>query len=336
MAAKVNIPTRVEVPELVRRFFVGDRGLLPRAEGYCGGADLAAWARNRRCGRITVSTLIGIIVLCTAASCPSPQCSRVYYARGEPSPATHVTTYDVYSRGAACTETALTIEPEFNDDGPSLSPDGRTYAFSSDRTGNNQIFLMAADGSNVRRITTNGYSDIEPDWSPDGSKIAFASIRNGVFGIYVIDVDGNNERVLSVNNDRSPDWSATGSIAFVSDRPQGRGVFAMNDDGTNQRTITSGSNNYEDPVWSSDGKRLAYAVPTGIWWQDADVSATPQHLHSGTASSPSWSSDGQWIAYVRLIDQRYSVARRPVNGSPEVVEFDTGDSRIIDLHLEGL
>jgi Tol biopolymer transport system component len=71
----------------------------------------------------------------------------------------------------------------------SWSPDGSRIAFSSDRDGNTEIYLMDPDGSNAVRLTDHPASDIEPDWSPDGKQIVFSSNRDGNFEIYILDVE---------------------------------------------------------------------------------------------------------------------------------------------------
>jgi Tol biopolymer transport system component len=71
----------------------------------------------------------------------------------------------------------------------SWSPDGAWLAFSSDRDGNTEIYLMDPDGGNVVRLTNHPFSDFEPDFSPDGSQIAFSSNRDGDIEIYVLNVE---------------------------------------------------------------------------------------------------------------------------------------------------
>ena len=78
---------------------------------------------------------------------------------------------------------------------PSWSPDGTQIAFQSDRDGNWNIYVMAADGSNLSQLTSHNAWDESPSWSPDGTQIAFHSYRDNNWDIYVIDADGSNLRV---------------------------------------------------------------------------------------------------------------------------------------------
>ncbi len=68
---------------------------------------------------------------------------------------------------------------------------GGYIAFTSDRDGNNEIYVMKADGSEQTRLTNNPASDLYPAWSPDGTRIAFVSDRDGNYEIYVMKADGN-------------------------------------------------------------------------------------------------------------------------------------------------
>ncbi len=92
---------------------------------------------------------------------------------------------------------------------PSLSPDGRKMAFTSDRDGNLEIYAMDVDGGGVRRLTDDPGNDEYPTWSPDGQWIAFHSDRDGDFDIYIVRPDGSDLRQLTDDddNDMQPSWS---------------------------------------------------------------------------------------------------------------------------------
>jgi len=83
---------------------------------------------------------------------------------------------------------------------PAWSPDGRRIAFTTDRDGNNEIYVMDADGSQLVNLTNNPADDRMPTWSPDSQNIAFISNRDDNYEIYIMDEDGKN----LVNVTRSP------------------------------------------------------------------------------------------------------------------------------------
>ena len=114
---------------------------------------------------------------------------------------------------------------------------GDRIAFISDRDGNHEIFVMNADGTEVRQLTDNDSEEGFPSWSPDGKQIAFVSYRDGEFEIFVMNADGTEERQLTDNDSDSdstfPSWSPDGKrIAFSSDRYGEDAIFVMNADGT--------------------------------------------------------------------------------------------------------
>ena len=113
---------------------------------------------------------------------------------------------------------------------------GDLIAFTSDRDGDYEIFVMNADGSEVRQLTDNDDDDGLPAWSPDGKRIAFTSDRGDKFEIFVMNSDGTEVRQLTDNDDSdwSPSWSPDGKrIAFTSDRYGDWEIFVMNADGSN-------------------------------------------------------------------------------------------------------
>ena len=83
------------------------------------------------------------------------------------------------------------------DTSPSFSPDCSQIAFVSDRAGGPQIYVMNADGSDVRQLTYDDHADGYPTFSSDGKAIAFQSNRFGAPQIFVVRSSGSEE--LSIN-----------------------------------------------------------------------------------------------------------------------------------------
>ena len=143
---------------------------------------------------------------------------------------------------------------------PAWSPDGRRIAFVADRGGNDDVFVVNADGGGLRRLTRNPAGDGAPVWSPDGRKIAFVSNRDGAYEVYVMNADGSRQRALAARTvpfrglffdgrmarlaaaEVAPVWSPDGrKIAFVSDRDGTYEVYVMNADGSRQERLTQWS-----------------------------------------------------------------------------------------------
>jgi len=147
-------------------------------------------------------------------------------------------------------------------------------AFTSDRDGNWEIYMMDTDGSNQTRLTDNPADDMAPSWSPDGSKIAFTSDRDGNEEIYVMDTDGSNQVNLTNNPayDSTPSWSPDGTrIAFIRARLVSRidngshvlcldsEICVIDADGSNLTNLTNNSAWDGHPSWSPDGSKIAFA-----------------------------------------------------------------------------
>ena len=126
--------------------------------------------------------------------------------------------------------TAITDNAEF-DSSPSWSPDGRRIAFERGPAGDdpgNEIWSMAADGSDQRRLTTTAGLDEGPSWSPGGSRIAFTSARSGTSDIWTMAADGTDQQPLTAlpGTQESPDWQtlpvAPAAAAVVPSPPTRR------------------------------------------------------------------------------------------------------------------
>jgi Tol biopolymer transport system component len=122
--------------------------------------------------------------------------------------------------------------------GPTWSPDDRQIAFSGIHGGLSDLFIVDADGKNLRQLTNDKYGDLQPQWSPDGKTLAFATERSpatnlsnlklGPWQIATLDIASGNVTVLpdQAGLNLNPQWSPDGrSIAFISDRTGLANVF---------------------------------------------------------------------------------------------------------------
>jgi len=78
-----------------------------------------------------------------------------------------------------------------NDRVPTFSPDGRQVAFTSDRDGGDDLYLLTLDRGSVRRLTAGLAVQAQPSWSPDGRALLVSAMATGVDEIYSVPVDGS-------------------------------------------------------------------------------------------------------------------------------------------------
>jgi Tol biopolymer transport system component len=193
----------------------------------------------------------------------------------------------------------------------SWSPDGRRIAFATPPESGvfNEIYVMNADGTGLRRLTFHEGTDETPSWSPDGARIVWQRQCR----VYVMNADGSGQTNLTDGNcthgsgDFDPTWSPDGTrIAFVSDRAGDYDIFAMNADGSEPVNLTDHPADDTDPSWSPDGTKLAFITIRGdpfrpqLYIMDADgqnqVRVT--NISDIDPLHAAWSPDGTRIAFI--------------------------------------
>ncbi|HEX2111694.1 MAG TPA: DPP IV N-terminal domain-containing protein [Gaiellaceae bacterium] len=192
-----------------------------------------------------------------------------------------------------------------NDFSPAWSPDGRRIVFRSTRDGNDEIYVMRADGTNQHRLTRNPDEDRSPAWSPDGSRIVWASVRDFNLDLWSMDADGSNERRLTEGGGNEyPSWSPDGRrIVFQSFRDGADGeIYVMDAAGENERRLTRNPAPDSFPAWSPDGRWILFASTrfgsSDLFLMRPDGSGV-RRLTADAANEafPAWSPDGKRIAF---------------------------------------
>jgi Tol biopolymer transport system component len=218
-----------------------------------------------------------------SAACPP----RPDYSQGYVWP---LDDYDIWStRPDGGDLRRITDSPGYDAEG-TLSPDGRTIAFTSQRDGDLDIYLMAPDGSNVRRLTTTVGYDGGPFWSHDGTKIVFRAdhpvtpeaqtqfrdllsrhlVRPSRMELWVMNADGSNPRQLTSlgGANFAPYFTPDDRrIIFSSNHTNPRGrdfdLYLINLDGTGLEPVTRHPEFDGFPMFSPNGRSLVWASNRG-------------------------------------------------------------------------
>ena len=183
--------------------------------------------------------------------------------------------------------TALTNDIAWNMQ-PVFSPDGKTIAFTSDRDGGDNIWLMNADGSEARAVTNETFRLLNsPAWSPDGQFIVarkhFTASRSlGAGEVWQYHISGGNGVMLT---ERPNDQKDLGEPAFSSD---GKYIYFSQDD-------TPGKTFH----YSKDSESGIYVIKRF----ERETGKIEELLGgAGGAIRPTPSPDGKYLAYIRRVD----------------------------------
>jgi Tol biopolymer transport system component len=201
--------------------------------------------------------------------------------------------YDIFVANADGTDLKkITDNPRYDAE-PVVSSDGTQIVFGSQRDGDFDIYIMNADGSNVRRLTDRTGYDGGPWFSPDSKKIAWRAwypeteeekalwkdcmekdyIVAVPLDLWVMDSDGSNKMRLTRNGatNWAPSWHPDGKrIIFSSNMDDWHDdikkfghnfeLYLINIDGTGMERLTFNNTFDSFPMFSPDGKKLAFGA----------------------------------------------------------------------------
>ena len=186
-------------------------------------------------------------------------------------------------------------------------------AFARDPGSQYELFTVAPDGSDRRRLTRNRVEDREPRWSPEGRRL----LSFGSSGIVIRDARGKVLRRLprthlGLEARWSPDGRRVAYLEFACDDPTGKGdplcahLWVVRSDGSSRRRLVQANvdtTQHTDRryAWAPDGGRLVYSAYAPHALVVANLAGGARRVLRGTrgADQPSWSPDGRLIAFLR-------------------------------------
>jgi Tol biopolymer transport system component/imidazolonepropionase-like amidohydrolase len=204
---------------------------------------------------------------------------------------------------------------------PSWSPDSKQVAFSSDKAGSQDLYVVTVATGAEQRVTSLPGAEIGSSWSPDGTKLAFqseASASTFTTETFTVEIaTGNVTKVIGpLNAPSRPSWHPSGqSIAVCALKPYSRRFR----EGTNQIlrvNLADGALSYSEPApfksistrgedgpfYAPDGSAIAFVMESALWTMPVDAQGAPSGpatlVTSEAADSPSWSGDSQTLLYL--------------------------------------
>ena len=231
---------------------------------------------------------------------------------------------DLWTVPVAGGDARLLVSHPANDSQPSYSPDGRTLAFVSDRTGGGDIYLLTLATADLRRLTFDDGNEWLDGWSADGQWIYFSASSREIAGNDIYRVRATGGMPMAVTADRftnefaaaaSPDGA---TIAFSA---RGNGpsqwwrkghshldeseIWIMRGLATTgyEKVVGRGSKNFW-PMWGGDGRNLYFmsdrSGAENIWMQPIGGSARQvTQFRAGRVLWPDLSRDGRTMVFER-------------------------------------
>lgn len=238
----------------------------------------------------------------------SPDGTRIAFTRGPAGGDQNIVVLTLFPFA----ETVITTDPA-DDRGADWSPDGTQIAFMSDRSGNLDVYVMDADGSNVVQITSDPAFDNIPAWSPDGTLLAFTSNRSGATEVWLANADGSGGLTqLTSAGGGMPSWQPIPPAAAVQAlRGQVAGLVAAG-------SLSKGNGNALDKKLAGALKKIEQLnVPPAVGKLGAFVNQVSAFMRSGKLSA----AEGQPLIDAARVVMDYLLA----NGVPVPVEPETID-----------
>ncbi len=204
----------------------------------------------------------------------------------------------------------------FHKQSPVWSPDGTRIAYSSDKGGTANIYVLDLATRSEQRVTDlRDAAAVDPVWSPDGKKLAFQH-QDGT--TYLVDLASREikEAIKTTYEPGKPSWSANGKVlSLAALRPytkrfrEGTSLILTADLATGTFTYTEpapyksiSTRGVDGPMYSPDGKQMAFVMDGYLWVRPVDSNGIPvseaRPINEEMTDAPSWSGDGKRLLYL--------------------------------------
>jgi tricorn protease len=222
---------------------------------------------------------------------------------------------------------------------PRFSPDGKWIAFSSDRNGNLDVYVIPATGGTPKQLTFNSAEDSVLGWTPDGARVLFSSSRGESFmpTLYTVSVEGGMETPAGVDMGVQGSYSPDGRRLAYNQKSQVywrkyyRGAYQsdvmvadISDKKFTQLTDFDGLDSW--PMWSRDGNIYFVSDRDGGGltniWRVSEGGGKAERVTSfkeGDVRWPSISADGRTIVF----EHDFGISK-----------LDVSSKRVTPLHFD--
>jgi eukaryotic-like serine/threonine-protein kinase len=201
---------------------------------------------------------------------------------------------------------------------PIYSPDGRSLVFSSNRSGNIDLWRLSSETGSLKRLTKHPADDWDPAFSPDGRLLVWSSNRSEGLEIFVADADGHNPRQLTHGaSAENPTVTADGQwVIYSSGRLGMAGVCRIRLDGTEDHLVTASAKGHPDV--SPDGRHVVFRTQSingvttlrvaevesgAVLPADARIEAAGHRIDPWIILGRArWLPDGRGVAFIALTE----------------------------------
>jgi Tol biopolymer transport system component len=232
---------------------------------------------------------------------------------------------------------ALTNDKYYKED-PAWSPDGKSIAYSSDKAGTEDIYVLDIATKAEKRVTSSSASaEVSVAWSKDGKKLAWQD-QDGATWISDLATGKEKRLVGALFAPSKPSWSANGKTIAIGAL---KAYTRRYREGTSQiltaDAVTGGTAYYEPapfkslstrgedgPIYSPDGTSMAMVMDSVLWIRPVDANGIPagaaHAINHEATDAPTWSGDSKQLLYLS-------------NGKLRMIGVDGSNPRTIPLEM---